>query len=162
VAGEAGRYAIIRTSWLFGPGGRNFPRTILAAAGSRASLRVVSDQTGSPTYTLDLAQAVFNLIENRLGGIFHFAGAGSCSWYEFACFLLDAAGLKTPVLPIGSDQAGRRARRPAYSVLDCSRYIRVIGKPIRPWRKMASAYLATGDWRLTEQESGKPASSKQS
>ncbi len=115
---------------------------------------MVSDQTGSPTYTLDLARAVFSLIENRAEGFFHFAGEGSCSWYEFAAFLLAAAGLKTPVLPIGSDDAGRRARRPSYSVLDCSRYTRLTGKPIRSWREMAADYLATGDWRLTEQESG--------
>ncbi len=144
VAAAGGRHLIVRTSWLFGKGGKNFPDTILAAARSAHQLKVVSDQRGSPTYAPDLAAALGDLIGKGVRGIVHVTNRGSCSWYEYAVFVLAAAGRETPVVPILSEELSRPAARPEYSVLSPDRYEEVTGKRMRPWQEAVREYLNRG------------------
>ena len=119
---------VFRTSWLFSETGHNFVKTILAAARERAGtgkpLRVVDDQVGSPTYAGHLAAGVDEALRRGLGpGIYHLAGSGYCSWCELAGEVVDLAGLEVDVEPITTAEAGRPARRPAFSALDTERPI---------------------------------------
>jgi dTDP-4-dehydrorhamnose reductase len=108
---------IVRTSWLFGIGGKCFPDTILKLAAGRPAIDVVNDQRGSPTYTRDLARAIVKLCRKEAHGIFHVTNRGDCTWFEFAQAIVSLAGLATEVRPVSSQQMARPAPRPAYSVL---------------------------------------------
>lgn len=108
---------IVRTSWLFGTGGKCFPETILKLAATRPALDVVNDQRGCPTYSVDLARAIIGLCRSHAMGIVHATNAGNCSWFEFAREIVMGAGLSTEVRSISSQQMARPAPRPAYSVL---------------------------------------------
>jgi dTDP-4-dehydrorhamnose reductase len=119
---------VVRTAWLFSETGRNFVKTILAAAQARAAsgepLSVVDDQVGSPTYARHLAIAVGDALERGLQpGIYHMAGAGSCSWFELAREIVQLAGLEVEVVPISTAEAGRPAPRPAFSALASERAV---------------------------------------
>ncbi|MEW6189276.1 MAG: dTDP-4-dehydrorhamnose reductase [Actinomycetota bacterium] len=112
------RYFIVRTAWLYGKHGKNFVKTILRLAEEREELKVVNDQIGSPTYSLDLAQAIAKLINTEWYGIYHITNSGNCSWFDFARKILEYAGKKeVKVKPIGSVELNRPAKRPAFSVL---------------------------------------------
>ncbi len=116
------RYFVVRTSWLFGPHGKNFVATILRLAQQSSELRVVDDQRGSPTYTRHLAPKLAQLAETNAYGIYHITGSGSCSWCEFARSIVELGGFTSVrMVPISSDECGRPARRPANSVLENSR-----------------------------------------
>ncbi len=108
---------IVRTSWLFGVGGKCFPATIVKLALSRPALSVVNDQRGSPTLTDDLALALVQLCKKNARGIVHVTNSGDCTWYEFANEIVNAARFKTKVNPVSTAEFPRPARRPAYSVL---------------------------------------------
>jgi dTDP-4-dehydrorhamnose reductase len=137
---------IIRTAWLYGPGGACFPQTILNAANAGKPLRVVNDQTGTPTYTRDLADATLALIEANARGTFHFTNAGETTWFDFTRAILDEFKIAADLQPITSAdwQALRpkSAVRPAYSVLGTADYTRVTGKTPRPWREALADYRA--------------------
>ena len=111
---------IVRTSWLFGTGGKCFPDTILKLAASRPALDVVNDQRGCPTYSVDLARAIISLCRAGARGIVHVTNSGNCSWFEFAQEIVKNAGLAAEVRPVGSAQMARPAPRPAYSVLSAT------------------------------------------
>lgn len=135
--------AILRTQWLYGPRGQHFPATMLRLAGEHPSLKVVSDQVGSPTSTLELSPAVWDAL--RLGGrgIYHAACEGECSWHGLAAATLEESGITdTPVEPCGTEAFPRPAPRPAYSVLDCSRLAGLRGRTLAPWREALRNYLA--------------------
>lgn len=108
---------IVRTSWLFGTGGKCFPDTILKLAATRPALDVVNDQRGCPTYTVDLADAIVRLCRANVSGIVHATNRGDCTWFEFAREIIGISGLQTEVRPVNSGQMARPAPRPAYSVL---------------------------------------------
>jgi dTDP-4-dehydrorhamnose reductase len=108
---------IVRTSWLFGVGGNCFPDTILKLAASRPTLDVVDDQRGSPTYTPDLARAIYYLCNAGAAGIVHATNRGDSSWFEFARQIVQRAGLTSDVRPTTTDKFPRPAERPKYSVL---------------------------------------------
>lgn len=108
---------LVRTSWLFGVGGKCFPDTILKLAVSRSTLDVVNDQRGCPSYTVDLARAIIRLCCESASGIVHVTNAGECTWFEFASAIVQQAGLATALRPVSSQQMARPAPRPAYSVL---------------------------------------------
>lgn len=108
---------IVRTSWLFGMGGKCFPDTILKLAASRPEIEVVNDQRGSPTYNRDLARAIIQLCHNGAGGIVHVVNRGDCTWFEFAQAIVRSSGLDTRVRPTSTEKMARPAKRPAYSVL---------------------------------------------
>ncbi|MEQ8202711.1 MAG: dTDP-4-dehydrorhamnose reductase [Smithellaceae bacterium] len=135
-------YILIRTAWLYGKNGKNFVRTILDKAATTDKLEVVDDQIGSPTYTRDLAVAVDLLLERNIKGIFHITNRGSCSWFQFACKILQAGGITgVQVLPIKTDQLMRPARRPCYSVLSMQKFIAATGKTMQPWQLALQDYL---------------------
>lgn len=141
------RYFIIRTSWLYGRNGKNFVDTIIAKARTEKTLKVVSDQVGSPTYTKDLAGAIKKLLmENEKNGIqdygiYHVSNAGSVSWYEYAKEILRLVGSKTKVSPITSKELARPAIRPAMSVLDNTRFNNLTKYRMRDWNSALSDYL---------------------
>src|SRR6185312_5651290 len=95
---------IVRTSWLFGAGGKCFPDTILKLAANRPQIEVVNDQRGSPTFTDDLAAAIVQLCRTSAQGIVHCTNSGDCTWYDFACEIVKQAGAKTTVKPTTSDR----------------------------------------------------------
>jgi dTDP-4-dehydrorhamnose reductase len=128
------RHFIVRSSWLFGVGGRNFADTILRLASERDSLKVVDDQIGCPTYTGHLAWSIRQLIEGDRYGIQHHAALGQCSWFEFASFLVEREGLDCSVEPCATAEFPRPAKRPEYSVM--------LPSPLPNWQKGAAEYLA--------------------
>jgi dTDP-4-dehydrorhamnose reductase len=137
---EAGRWLIIRTSWLFGAARVSFPEKILQAADSQPQLKVVADQIGSPTYTKDLASAIRELVLSDAHGILNITNSGTCSWFELAKETLRRAGRSTLVSPITAAEAGRPARRPAYSVLS-PEALASHGIALRTWQEALQAYL---------------------
>jgi dTDP-4-dehydrorhamnose reductase len=137
---EAGRSLIIRTSWLFGAARVSFPERILQAADSQPQLKVVADQIGSPTYTKDLAGAIRELVLSDAHGILNITNSGTCSWFELAKETLRRAGRSTLVSPITAAEAGRLARRPAYSVLS-PKALASHGIALRSWQEALHAYL---------------------
>jgi dTDP-4-dehydrorhamnose reductase len=132
---------IVRTSWLFGPGGKCFPDTILKLAGARPQLDVVNDQRGSPTYTGDLADAIVRLCRADARDIVHATNQGDCTWYDFAREILRQAGSNTVVRPTTSDKFVRPAPRPRYSVL-APQSLLAHGIEMRPWQATLSEYFA--------------------
>jgi len=136
VASGTDDHLILRVSWLYGPHGRNFISAILDAARAGRPLRVVDDQTGTPTYTADLSRAIRRLLETDHRGVLHFANTGVCTRLAFASEALRLAGLgRRPVEPICSQDLDRPARRPEYSALDTGRYLELTGERPRPWQE---------------------------
>lgn len=131
---------IVRTSWLFGTGGKCFPDTILKLAATRPVLDVVNDQRGCPTYAVDLARAIVQLCCQNASGIVHVTDAEDCTWFEFAQEIVRRAGLATTVEPVSSQQMARPAPRPAYSVLSPIS-LRHLGIAMPPWRDALRRYL---------------------
>jgi len=127
-------HLIVRTQWLFGPGGANFVATIVRLARERSELKVVNDQHGRPTYAPDLAAALWKLVACGARGTVHCANEGAATWFELATAAVAAAGLRTAVVPCSTGDMPRPARRPPYSVLDCTRYEGIAGSPLRPWQ----------------------------
>lgn len=150
------KYYIIRTSWLYGLGGKNFVETMIRLAAEREELRVVADQIGSPTYTNDLAKAIFDLLSpvtrhpspaTAPYGIYHYSNSGQCSWHEFASEIVKQAetnGLpvKTQhVHPIKTEEYPLPAKRPAYSVFSKGKYKSATGMVVPDWQESLSHYL---------------------
>ena len=133
------RWLIVRTAWVYGRHGANFPRTMINAARAGKPLAVVADQIGSPTYTPDLAAAILNLLDADARGIFHVTNSGQTNWLEFARAALDEFGLKNDIAPLTSEQwlkmRPTSAVRPGYTVLDTSLYTQNAGRPMRPWQE---------------------------
>lgn len=122
-------FYVVRTSWVFGPGGKNFPRAILNRARAGQPLKVVTDQVGRPTMTHDLADALLDLAQLRpAGGVYHAANDGQCSWHQFAVDVLRAAGVAAEVGEQTAADLGLPAERPAWSVLDTDKLAAVRGK----------------------------------
>lgn len=131
---EAGEWLIVRSSWLYGPTGENFPKKILTRAKAGEPLRVVDDQTGSPTYTPDLAVALVWMVDHGARGLFHVTNEGACTWHDFARALVAEAGLLNPVARLTSDRLSAPARRPRFSVLHNGKAHRFGLTPLRPWK----------------------------
>jgi dTDP-4-dehydrorhamnose reductase len=133
---------IVRTQWLYGPRGKHFPGTIHGLAKTKPELKVVHDQVGSPTTTLELAPALWDVLARGEAGIYHAACEGSCSWYELARATLELTGLaQVKLTPCTTAEFPRPARRPAYSVLDCGKLARLRGRPLLPWRAALARFL---------------------
>jgi dTDP-4-dehydrorhamnose reductase len=132
---------MVRTSWLFGVGGKCFPDTILKLAASRPVIDVVDDQRGGPTYSVDLAQAIIQLCRKDARGIIHAANTGECTWFEFAREIVRRAGLETAVRPTTSEKFVRPAARPKYSVLS-PKSLEPYHIVMPPWRDALDRYLA--------------------
>ncbi len=142
-------YIIVRTSWLFGSNGKNFVKAIINKANQDGELKVVADQIGSPTYTLNLAQglswlisSVFQLAPDQSKyGIYHLTNSGQCSWFEFAQEILRKTKIKAAIDPVDSDYVKRAAKRPKFSILDKSRFEKVTGKKLCQWQEALEQYL---------------------
>ena len=132
---------IVRTSWLFGAGGKCFPDTILRLGATRPQIEVVNDQRGSPTYTDDLALAIVQLCRAGATGIVHCTNAGDCTWYEFAREVIHQGGLTANILPTTTEKFVRPANRPRYSVLS-PQSLHAYEISMRPWQLTLSDYLA--------------------
>jgi dTDP-4-dehydrorhamnose reductase len=137
-------FLIIRTQWLYGPFGKNFVDSVLQQAKEKNALSIVNDQTGSPTYTADLAKAICKLIQSDARGIFHVTNSDLCTWYTFGQAILTMSGVnRVKVLPISSKELGRPAPRPSYSALDCQKLKRETGWTMRTWSEALKDYLTT-------------------
>lgn len=143
------RYFIIRTSWLYGPGGKNFVETMIRLALERDELRVVADQFGSPTYTGDLAAAIFRLLAlpSPPYGVYHLSDLGECSWHGFAEAIVELARRHGEpvkarrVLPIATSDYPLPAPRPVYSVFSKDKYLQVTGAALPHWRDSLDSYF---------------------
>jgi len=132
---------IVRTSWLFGPFKTNFVHKILDMAQAKKSIDVIHDQVGSPTNTLDLGRYSLELVKKQTKGIYHVANKGQATWCELASESISCAGLNCRVNPISSRDCHEKAKRPSYSVLDCSKFSIVTGVQVRPWVQALRDYI---------------------
>ena len=140
------RYFIFRTSWVYGPTGRNFLLAILAAARAKPALRVVNDQRGAPTSSNAIASAIARVLSSsdlskRANGIFHLSAAGQTTWHGFAQEILARKGLRIPVVPISSAEHAAPAKRPKNSLLDNSKLLKTFGIALPGWREGLAAVL---------------------
>ncbi|MFP3941767.1 MAG: dTDP-4-dehydrorhamnose reductase [Thermoanaerobaculia bacterium] len=142
------RGAVVRTSWLFGPGGANFVTTMLRlVAGGTDPLRVVDDQVGCPTYTRYLGRALWDLAEHGLGAagspprVVHYRNREPVSWYGFAREIVSARAPSVGVEPVPTSAFPRPAPRPAYSVLAVDRFEELVGRPVESWHAALGEYL---------------------
>ena len=142
-------YLIPRTAWLYGPGGPNFVKTMVTVAKAGKPLRVINDQFGSPTYTLDLAVATLELLDRDATGVWHLSNAGETNWHDFARAIFEQWGLTPDLQPTTSDawkaQRPESAMRPAYSVLDVTPFAETVGHPMRDSREALAAFKAEVD-----------------
>jgi dTDP-4-dehydrorhamnose reductase len=136
------RHFIVRSSWLFGVGGKNFVDTMIRVGRERGEARVVADQVGCPTYTGHLAEALVRLAAGEEYGIHHLAGGGSCSWFELAGAIFERAGIDCRLTPCTTEEYPLPARRPANSVLATER-----GRTLPSWQDGLDAYLAEREVR---------------
>lgn len=134
---------IIRTSWLYSAFGANFVKTIRKAGRERGQLKVVSDQIGSPTWALDLAEAILLMVkQNAEAGIYHFSNEGVCSWYDFAKAILELSDIQCIVNPTDTAGYPLPAPRPFYSVFDKSKFTRLTQQSIPYWRDSLKKCIA--------------------
>jgi dTDP-4-dehydrorhamnose reductase len=135
------RHFIIRTAWLYGPGGHNFVEKILHAATTRPSVKVVDDEIGSPTYTWDLAGATAALCKTGDYGTYHIVNAGSCSRWEFARAIVRLARIDATIAPCRSSEFPTKVVRPLYSVLSNTKFEAATGHAMRDWKEALRAYM---------------------
>lgn len=135
------KFFIVRTSWVYGRYGENFVKTMLKLGKERQALSVVSDQIGCPTYTLDLANSILELVSTEKYGVYHVSNSGSCSWFEFAQAIFKEAELEVQVNPCSTSDFPRSADRPAYSVLEHMAIKLNQFSPLRPWEEGLSAFI---------------------
>jgi dTDP-4-dehydrorhamnose reductase len=136
-------FYLVRTSWIFGPGGQNFVDTMAGLFKTRSRVEVVDDQVGGPTYTGDLAQFTLELLEKKAApGIYHFADEGYVSWHGFAKEIQKQTGLtRCDIVAVPSDRVFRPADRPANSRFDLSKATQAVGHAPRPWAEALKDYL---------------------
>lgn len=131
-------HVIIRTAWLYSEFGKNFVKTMMMLTSTKPQLNVVFDQTGTPTYALDLAEAIYDIVENRKyegnDGVYHFSNEGVCSWFDFTKMIAEYAGnTECDIRPCHSDEFPSKVKRPAYSVLDKTKIKETFGISIPYW-----------------------------
>ena len=140
-AAIAPEHLIVRTQWLYGLHGKNFVETMLRLGAEKSELTVVDDQIGSPTWTVDLSQAIIALIDSGCRGIFHAANSEYCSWNDFARAIFAESGLKVNVRPMTTDELNRPAKRPLYSTLECGKLSAETGYHPQTWRNALRQYV---------------------
>ncbi len=136
IADALDKYFIVRTSWLYSEYGNNFVKTMLKLGADREVLNIIADQIGTPTYAIDLAGAILDIIAsgNTNYGIYHYSNEGAISWFDFARTIFDISNTVVKVNPIGTDQYPTRAERPRFSVMDKSRIKQTFGIEVPYWR----------------------------
>ena len=135
------KYFIIRTAWLYGINGKNFPKTMLELAENHSEITVVYDEVGTPTFTKDLAEGIAELIESEYYGIYHLTNSGSCSWCEFSRYIFNVAEKDVKVIPVTADEFKRPAPRPHYSVLENKKWKDNGFKPLRNYKQAIEEYI---------------------
>lgn len=149
------RALIVRTSWLFGPNGKSFPRTMWERASARIPTRVVTDQRGAPTYAPHLATAAWSLLAQDHEGIWHVTNSGEATWYDVAHRVFSAADATELLSPCLTAEYPTPAKRPAYSVLDTTKAVKA-GITLQPWQEAVDAFvelLRTGSLGRSENAS---------
>ncbi|GAB1805390.1 dTDP-4-dehydrorhamnose reductase [Priestia megaterium] len=135
------KFFIVRTSWVYGKYGANFVKTMLKLGEERKELSVVADQRGCPTYTLDLAHAILELVDTQKYGVYHISNSGSCSWYEFAKEIFKVSNMEVQVNPCTTADFPRPASRPANSVFEHMSIKLNNFTSVRHWREALSSFL---------------------
>ena len=133
------KHYILRTAWLYGDG-NNFVKTMIKLSETNKSLKVVNDQQGSPTSTVDLAKVILKLVEEKNYGLFHATCKGQCSWYDFTKEIFRLKGISTEVIPCTTEEFPRPAKRPKYSVLR-NYMLELTGDIMRTWQEAIEEYL---------------------
>lgn len=143
VANSLDKYFIVRIAWVFGVNGKNFIKTMLSLSEKYDTIRVVNDQIGTPTYTLDLARLLVDMIETEKYGYYHATNEGGyISWYDFTCEIFRQAGKDTKVIPVTTEEYGlSKAARPFNSRLDKSKLVKNGFTPLPTWQDALSRYL---------------------
>ncbi|UCC98526.1 MAG: dTDP-4-dehydrorhamnose reductase [Phycisphaerales bacterium] len=135
------RHCILRVEWTYGAAGENFVTKLMRRAKAEGTLRVVDDQVGSPTATIEVSGAICELLKNRPEGLFHFAGAGYVSRYEMARFIVDQLSLDVEVVPCKTSDFQSPAARPLNSRFDCGKIQRLLSEPIEAWQVPLERFL---------------------
>lgn len=135
------KFFIVRTAWLYGINGKNFPKTMLELAENHSQITVVYDEVGTPTYTPDLAYGISKLIETDYYGIYHLTNSGNCSWCEFAKYIFEIADVDVEVIPVTASEFARPAPRPSYSVLENKKWIENGFEPLRNYKDAIKEYI---------------------
>jgi dTDP-4-dehydrorhamnose reductase len=141
IQSHSNSYLIVRTSWLFGHNGINFTAKMLELAEQHKELSIVTDESGSPTYTPDLAKALWILIKQKCEGVINVSNDGSCSRYEWAEYIFDTMGFKIKMNPIKSSEYRRPAKVPLNSTLNCQKFTTITGMQMRQWKESVESYL---------------------
>ncbi|MBQ1415060.1 MAG: dTDP-4-dehydrorhamnose reductase [Lachnospiraceae bacterium] len=147
IAAATDRYFIVRIAWVFGVNGSNFIKTMLRVGKSHDTVRVVNDQIGTPTYTLDLARLLVDMAETEKYGYYHATNEGGyISWYDFTKEIYSQAGYKTNVIPVTTEEYGlSKAARPFNSRLDRSKLVEAGFTPLPDWKDALARYLTVLD-----------------
>jgi dTDP-4-dehydrorhamnose reductase len=140
------KFFTVRIAWVFGVNGKNFIKTMLNLGKTHDHLTVVDDQTGSPTYTYDLARLLVDMIQTDKYGRYHATNEGLCTWYEFACEIFKQAGMNVSVAPVSSDEYPAKAKRPSNSRMDKSKLTANGFQPLPTWQDALSRYLKEIDY----------------
>ncbi len=135
------KYFVVRTSWVFGRNGKNFVDTIRRIASANQQIKVVADQVGAPTYALDLAKVLCDLLKCQQYGIYHVTNKGFCSWYEFAMEIVRISGFSTEVMPISSSEFPTKAKRPKNSRMSGEKIAKTPVYSISDWKTALIDYL---------------------
>ena len=135
------KFFTVRIAWVFGINGKNFIKTMLNLGKTHDKLTVVNDQTGSPTYTYDLARLLVDMIQTEKYGRYHATNEGLCTWCEFACEIFKQAGMDVSVSPVTSDEYPSKAKRPANSRMDKSKLAENGFQPLPEWQDALKRYL---------------------
>lgn len=146
VSSRLEKYFIVRIAWVFGLNGKNFIKTMLKLGETHDTLRVVNDQIGTPTYTLDMSRLLVDMIETERYGYYHATNEGGyISWYDFACAIFKAAGMRVNVLPVTTAEYGEsKAKRPFNSRLDKSKLTDNGFQPLPTWQDALERYMENG------------------
>ena len=145
VSSQLEKYFIVRIAWVFGVNGKNFIKTMLNVGKNHDTVRVVNDQIGTPTYTLDLARLLVDMIETEKYGYYHATNEGGyISWYDFTCEIYKQAGYQTKVIPVSTAEYGAsKAARPSNSRLDKKKLVEAGFQPLPTWQDALTRYLKT-------------------
>ena len=132
---------LVRTSWLYGSVGKNLVREVIRRAQEGRVLRLVDDQTGSPTWAEHVAELILDLVNHRASGTYHLTNSGEATWYDLGREALSISGLHSEIEPISTEDWGAPAPRPCYSVLDSSKVEAFLGRKMTPWREALKNFL---------------------
>ncbi len=135
------KYFIVRVSWLYGINGKNFVKSMLKLAETQNSIKVVSDQIGSPTYTIDVAKILVDMIQTNKYGKYNVSNEGFCSWYEFAQEIFKHKGKTIEIIPITSEEYGAKAKRPFNSRMDSSKLVENGFESLPEWKNALKRFL---------------------